>query len=147
MFWVLPIGYSLYKKTILGIFVYLQSYNDKSKFSFLQTVMPSGNTAYLRTSHFFHKMLVSFCSSNIPLYIEKNSVEKFYKVLQMELKTYTPVSSKFVFEKIKFKVLHYVQHDFICQRLDFSKDQASMLKSLFINYFILKYCHTFLIVI
>ena len=95
----------------------------------------------------FPQMLVSFCSSNIPLYIENNPVEKLCKVLEMELKTYTSVSSKFVFEKIKFKVLHYVQHDFICQCLEFSKDQASMLKSLFINYFILKYCHTFLIVI
>ena len=125
----------------------MQSYNDKSKFSFLQTVQPSGNTAYLRTSHFFHKMLVSFYSSNIPLYIEKNSVEKFYKVLQMELKTYTLVSSKFVFEKIKFKVLLDIQHDFIHQRPEFSKDQASMLKSLAVNYFILKYRHTLLMVI
>ena len=32
------------------------------------------------------------------------------------VKTYTPVGSKFVFEKIKFKVLHYIQHDFIRQR-------------------------------
>ena len=45
--------------------------------------------------------------------IEKNPVKKFCKVLEMELKTCTPVSSKFVFEKIKFKVLHYIQHDFI----------------------------------
>ena len=51
----------------------------------------------------------------------------------MELKTYTPVGPKFVFEKIKFKVLHYIQHDFICQRLVLSKDQASMFKSFFIN--------------
>ena len=29
------------------------------------------------------------------------------------------VGPKFVFEKIKFKVLHYIQHDFICQRLGF----------------------------
>ena len=50
---------------------------------------------------------------------------------------YTPVSSKFVFEKIKFKVLHYIQHDFIRQRLGFSKDQNSIFKNLVINYFIL----------
>ena len=94
---------------------------------------------------FSRKMLVLFCSSNIPLYIEKNPVEKFCKVLEMELQMYTPVSSKFVFEKIEFQVLHYIQHDFICP--EFSKDQASMLKSFVINYFILKYHHTFLMVI
>ena len=78
-------------------------------------------------------MLVSFFSSNIPLYIEKNPVEKLCKVLEMELKTYTPVGLKFVFEKIKFKVLHYIQHDFIRQRLGLSKDQASKFKSFVIN--------------
>ena len=46
-------------------------------------------------------MLVSFLSSNIPQYIEENSV----------LKKYAPVYQKLVFEKIKFKVLHYIQHD------------------------------------
>ena len=51
----------------------------------------------------------------------------------MELKTYTPVGPKFVFEKIKFKVLHYIQYDFIRQRLGLSKDQTSMFKSFIIN--------------
>ena len=76
-------------------------------------------------------MLVLFLSSNIPLYIEKYP-EKLCKVLEMELKTYTPVGPKFVFQKIKFKVLHYIQHDFIRQSLGLSKDQASMFKS-FVN--------------
>ena len=40
---------------------------------------------------FFRKMLVSFISSNIPLYIEENPLEKLFKVLDIELKTYTPV--------------------------------------------------------
>ena len=35
----------------------------------------------------------------------------------MARKAYTPVDPKFVFEKIKFKVLHYIQHDFTRQRL------------------------------
>ena len=60
---------------------------------------------------FLCKMIVSLFSSNIPLYIEKNPVEKLCKVLEMELKTYTPVGPKFLFEKIKFKVLHYDQCD------------------------------------
>ena len=34
----------------------------------------------------------------------------------MELKTYIPVGLKFVFGKIRFKVSHYIQHDFIRQR-------------------------------
>ena len=41
----------------------------------------------------------------------------------MECKMYTSVSLKFLFEKIKSKVLHYVQHDFIHQRAGLSKDQ------------------------
>ena len=61
----------------------------------------------------------------------------------MELKMHTSVSLKFVFEKIKFKVLHYIQHDLIRQHPGLSKDQISMFKSLVINYFILKYRHTF----
>ena len=59
-------------------------------------------------------------------------MEKLY-VLEMELKTYTPVDPKFVFEKIKFKILHYTQHDLIRQRPGLSKDQTSMFKSLVIN--------------
>ena len=51
----------------------------------------------------------------------------------MELKMNTPVGPKFVFEKIKSKVLHYIQHNFICQHLGLNKDQASMLKSFIIN--------------
>ena len=70
-------------------------------------------------------------------------MEKLRKVLEMELKTYTLVRLKFIFEKIKFKALHYIQHDFIRQRPGLSKDQISMFKSLVINYFILKYHHTF----
>ena len=68
------------------LFVYLWSYKDKSKFLFLETVQSSRNTFYSRTSHFLQKVLVSFFSSNISLYIGKNPVEKLYKVLEMKLK-------------------------------------------------------------
>ena len=51
----------------------------------------------------------------------------------MELKTYTPVGSKLVFDKINFKVLYYIQHDFIHQCLEQSKDQTIIFKSLVIN--------------
>ena len=70
---------------------------------------------------------------NIPLYIEKNPVEKLCKVLEMELKMYTPVGPKFIFEKFKFKILHYIQHDFIRQRLGLNKDKASMFKNFIID--------------
>ena len=88
-------------------------------------------------------MLVSFFNSNIPLCIGKNSVEKLCKVLEMKLKTYTPVGLKFVLEKIKFKVLYHIQHNLVRERAGLSRDQISILKSLVINYFFLKYCHTF----
>ena len=73
-------------------------------------------------------------------------MEKLWKVLEMELKTYTLVGLKFVFEKIKFKVFHYIRHDFIRQHPGLSKDQISMLKSLVINYFILKYRHILMVI-
>ena len=60
-------------------------------------------------------------------------MEKLLRVLEMELKMYTPIRPKFVFEKIKFKALRYNQHDFIRQRLGLSKDQTSMLKSFIIK--------------
>ena len=88
-------------------------------------------------------MLESFFSSNIPLYIGKDPMENLCKVLETELKMYTPASLKLIFEKINFKVLYYIQHDFIRQQTGLSKDQISMFKYLTINYFILKYCHTF----
>ena len=78
-------------------------------------------------------MLIFYFSSNIPLYIETNPMEKFCMILEMELKMYTPVSPRIFFTKIRFKFLHYIQHDFICQCLGLSKDQASMFKC-FVNF-------------
>ena len=89
------------------------------------------------------RVIFAYFSSNIPLYIAKNPVEKLCKALEMKLKTYTSVGLKFVFEKIKFKVLHYIQLNFNRQRPGLSKVQTSMFKSLVINYFILNYRHTF----
>ena len=58
---------------------------------------------------------------------------KLCKVLEMELKTYTPVGPKFVSGKIKFKVLDYNQYDFFRQLSRFSNYQASIFKNLVIN--------------
>ena len=52
----------------------------------------------------------------------------------MELKIHTLVSPKFVLGKIKFKVLHYVQHDSIRQCLGLIKGQTSMFKSFVIKW-------------
>ena len=88
-------------------------------------------------------MLTSFFSSIFLYALEKILWKELYKVLEMELKTYIPVSLKFFFEKIKFNVLDYFQNDFIRQRPGLSKDQTSMFKSLVMNSFILKYHHAF----
>ena len=48
----------------------------------------------------------------------------------MELKKCTPVGLKFVSEKIKLNVLHYIQHDFIRQNPGLSKDQLACSKVL-----------------
>ena len=102
IFWALHNNYSQYKKSDTRnfcLFVYLRSYNDKSKFLFLETLQSSHNTSYLRTSHFCGKCQYRFFSCNIPLYIGKNPVEKSCKVLEMELKTHTPVGLKYQFKE------------------------------------------------
>ena len=60
-------------------------------------------------------MLISFFRYNIFLYTEKNLIEKLGKIMEMERKTYTSVGPRFIFQKTKFNVLAYVQHDFIRQ--------------------------------
>ena len=142
IFWALHIDYSQYEKTILGIFAYLFIYEDKTRTVFRNSAAKPQHVLF-ENEPFYRKMLVSYFSSNIPLYIGRNPVEKLYKLLEIEIKTYTPVGLKFVFEKIELKVLHFVQHDFIRQRPGLSKDQINMFKTLVINYSILKYRHTF----
>ena len=58
-------------------------------------------------------MLVSFFSSNIPLYIKKIPVEKLCRVLEVELETYTQAGPKLVFENIKFKVFFALYSTFV----------------------------------
>ena len=145
IFWALHIYYSQCKSTILGIFVlfvYLRSYNDKSKFSFLETVQSSSNASYLRTCHFCTKCQYRFLALIFLFTLEKIQWKNYVRFWKWNL-TYTSVGLKFVLEKIKFKVLHYIQHNIIRQCPGLIKDQIIMFKSLVINYFILKYCHTF----
>ena len=85
-----------------------------------------------------------YFSSNIPLHIEKNLMAKFCKILEMELKMYTPVSPRIFFKKIKFKVFHYIQHDFICQCLGLSRIKLVCSNVLLlINYFDCRLWNTF----
>ena len=73
----------------------------------------SCNKSYLRTSHFYAKCQYHFFALIFLYTLEKNPAEKLCRVFKMELKTYTPVGLKLVLEKNKFKLLHYIQHDFI----------------------------------
>ena len=80
------------------LFFYFQTYNGKSKFSFLHTVQSRSGTSYLRTSHFSVKCRWYRFLALIFLY----TLKKILKILEMELKTYTLVGPKFVVEKIKY---------------------------------------------
>ena len=71
-------GFYLYQQLLF----ILQSYNDKSKFSFLQTVQAGRNTSYLPMSNFCAKCWYLAR----PPYFEKITVEKLFKVLEMNLK-------------------------------------------------------------
>ena len=120
------------------LFVYLRSYNDKI-FVFRNSAVKSQHVLF-ENEPYLRKMLISFFSSDIPLYIVKNPVEELCKVLEMELKKRTP---RLIWNSFLKNFLHYIQHDFIRQRPGLSKDQISIFKSLVSNYFILKYRLTF----
>ena len=134
-FWVLPIDYNLHERNDAGSLVYLfisKVTTTKVNFVYINSTVKKQHVLFVNKS-FLLKVLVLYFSSNIPLHIEKNLMAKFCKILEMELKMYTPVSPRIFFKKIKFKVFHYIQHDFICQCLGLSKDQASMFKCFVIN--------------
>ena len=124
---------------MLLIFLYLlicEVITIKAIFVFASSTFKPKHVLFA-TGPFFRKMLVSYFSTIIPLYIKNNPAEKWWKVLEMEFKTCTPVNPKCVFEKVKLKVLLYSQYDFIRQIPVFRKDQVSIFKNLVINYFIL----------
>ena len=121
IFSALHIDYSQNEKEILEIFVYLficlftTLQRQKYIFVFRNSAVKPQHVLF-ENKPFLRKMIVSFFSCNVSLYTEKNPVEKLCKVLEMELRKYTPVNLKFGFEKIQFKILHYIQHDFIRER-------------------------------
>ena len=91
IFWVPPVNYSLYEKTIRNVFlfVYLGSCNNKSKFSVFQTVQSSCNTSYLQMSHFCEKCWYFFLALIFLNPLKKNPIEKLCDILEMKLKKYT----------------------------------------------------------
>ena len=76
------------------LFVYLRSYNGKSRISFLQTLQSSHNTSYFLMCPFCAKWYR--CLALIFLYtLKKIKKLKLCNVLEEELKTYTPVGPCF----------------------------------------------------
>ena len=89
--WVLPIEYSLCKKAILGIFVYLfisKVTTKKVNFRFYKQCS-QGAIHLICEQAILSKMLVSFFSSNIPLYIEKLPWKNFVRFWKWNLKRTT----------------------------------------------------------
>ena len=117
---------------VLFICLFPKLQQQKQFFFYINSTVEKQHVLFVNKSLLL-KVLVLYFRSNIPLLIEKYPMEKFCKILQMELKMYTPVSPRIFIKKIKFKVFHYIQHDFICQCLGLSKDQASMFKCFVIN--------------
>ena len=66
------------------LLAYLRSYNDKSKFLFLETVQPSYDTSYLRASYFCVNFPYHFLA-NIPLYIGKISWKNYVRFWKWNL--------------------------------------------------------------
>ena len=95
------------------LFVYFQSYNYKSKFSFLQTVQSNRNTSYLGTSHFCVKCLYRFLAP-IFLYTLKKVPWKIHvRFWKWNLKR-TPQSAQNLFSRksnskfcIIFKIISF----------------------------------------
>ena len=80
-------------------------------------------------------MPVLFFSCSIPLYIEKNLVEKLGKVQEMELEMKMERTSQSAQNSFsKNRILDYIQHNFICQRPGSVKIRLACSK--FISFFV-----------
>ena len=126
IFWALPIEYSRYEKTTLGILIYLFIYKvttTKANFRFYK----QRSESYLRTSHFCAKCQYRFLALTFLYTLKKIPSKNLVKFWKWNLKTYTPVGLKFVFEKIKLKVLHYLQHELFVNAQDSVKIRSKFL--------------------
>ena len=112
------------------LFGSFQSYNGKSKFSFLQTMQSSCNTSYLWTSHFCVKCLYRFLPLIFLYALKKIPWKNYVRFWKWNLKC-TPQSAQNSFSR-KSNLNCYIILN-IRQRLGLSKDQTSMFKSFLIN--------------
>ena len=110
--------YSLYEKNSNRIFficLFPKLQRQKINFVFKSSGVKPQHVSF-RNDPFLGKVLISLFIDLIFFYtLKKNLVEKLGKIMEMERKTYTPVGTWFIFQKTKFNVLAYIQHDFICQ--------------------------------
>ena len=74
-------------------FVYFETYNDKSKFSFLQKLQSRGNTFYLWTSHFYVKCWYHFSAIIFFYTLKKLPWENYTGFWKWNLKR-TPQSAR-----------------------------------------------------
>ena len=83
------------------LFIYFRSYNNKSQFSFLQTVQSRSNTSYFRTSHFCVKCQYRFLALTFLYTLKKKKKEKTWKkrFWKWNLKRTPHVGPKIVFQR------------------------------------------------
>ena len=79
---------SIRKKNIRNfcLFVYFQSYNDRTKYSFFQTVQSRRNKSYLWTSHFCIKCWYHFLALIFLFTLEKISWKSYLRFWKWNLK-------------------------------------------------------------
>ena len=100
IFWAVPIDYILYKKTMLGIFVYLfisKVTTTKVHFRFYKQYS-QGATRLIWEWAKIRKIPVSFFTFKIPLYIEKISWKNFVRFWKWNWKR-TPQSARNSFSR------------------------------------------------
>ena len=98
--WVLPGLQSIRKNNTrkFCLFVYLQCYNNKSKFSFSQTVQSSCNTSYLRTNHFCTKCQYRFLAAIFLFTLKKIPWKNYVRFWKWNIKC-TPQSAQNLFSR------------------------------------------------
>ena len=92
---------SIWKKDTRNfcLFVYLQSYNNKSKFSFIQTVQSSRNLSYLWTSHLCAKCLYRFLALIFLYTLKKVPLKKYVRLWKWKLNRTPQLAQKSCFWK------------------------------------------------
>ena len=92
---------SIWKKDTRNfcLFVYLQSYNNKSKFSFIQTVRSSRNLSYLGTSRLCAKCLYRFLALIFLYTLKKVPLKRDVRLWKWKLNRTPQLAQKNCFRK------------------------------------------------